>query len=1355
MTRSHLSRSLCAPAMKARRRVLFAALLAGAACALCLTNAARAAIITFSAATTISGSADVSAVGLSSYAYDLNNSTQTVNGVSFTGTNSTTTLGSNVTLSGFNGGNATSTYGSASSPFSGLPSNYQTVLSGGDYTIGATAVTVTLNNLTSGHQYATQVWVDDSRGGYGGRSETVTGGGGNTVTLNYNTNNNAGSLGQYTTGYFTASAGTQSFTLQGNTSTQLNALQLRDVTNLGYWNGTVATAGTATWDSNTTANFCTNVYSAAFANGTFSQATNLVPNVYFGDYYYDSGSSGGTAAVGTSTIKIAAGGVSTGTVTFLNNAAAYTLTSSGSAGITGATAVVLQGTGLVTFAGSNSYTGTTTISGGTLAIGGGGCLGSGGNYAGAIVTSNSGALVVKTTSNQTFGGLISGPGAMYQQGSGVTTISHTDSYTGATTVSGGTLVLNDGNTGDRAGSTLASTAININPGAVVALNNTCQFGWTATPTFTINGGTLTTANGTYQDTTPTLVLSNSATVALGSGGWSFTTPVAGTVQMFGLQSITASGTGNQITGAGGNSGIIDPRGPLTVQVTNPGDQLTIGAQIGQDGSNTTSLSKTGSGTLTLTGVNFYTGATTISGGTLQLGNGGTAGALSTSSTSSIVDNAALAFNRSDTALSISQVISGSGAVYQNGSGMTTLSNSNTLSGPVVVNGGTLSVTYGNNDAHGCLGHSSSLTINSGATVTTVNSSQNNNLLGGQGGTIATVTTINAGGRLMLNGYLQSLGPVTMAGGTLASAAVSGSYGGANLGSSTPSGSDALTAGGPGVQTSVISAPGVTITQPGGTVFDVAANGTPGYVDLNVTGTLSDASSLTCTGLIKKGAGLMLLSSSNNYSGGTTVSGGTLLVVGGGEIYSTLNADKANAITVNGGVLAVDNWGWQGNLGELWYSAPNIVVNGGTLAYVGSTANGSAARMFTIGASGATLVSGSAGQKWAVTSGGAYTSLGSNGGPLVLAGAGNGEIDAIIPGSGGLTMAGGGTWTLGGANTYTGATAVNAGTLSISGGYLSSSSSISIASGAAITTSVGHPFGGGGSVGAAWSISGTLANVNGSAATVSVPASVTLNNGTMSGNATTNAGYGFFFVGDAGAANTLTATGSANTISAYNIGIGYSSSISWTLTTPSSSDALTVSSIIGAPTSGAASGSLIKAGSGIVALTGANIYTGATTISGGTLAIGGSGYLGGGNYAAAISNSGALVVNTSSNQTFSGLISGGGTLYQAGGGVTLLTNTSNSFSGGLIVAGGVLRDGGTNPSTTGPLGTGPITIQNGATVDINGQSNTVNTFTIAGTGAAGQQGRWSTWAPIPLIPRCRRRTSRFPATPPSAATATST
>ena len=76
------------------------------------------------------------------------------------------------------------------------------------------------------------------------------------------------------------------------------------------------------------------------------------------------------------------------------------------------------------------------------------------------------------------------------------------------------------------------------------------------------------------------------------------------------------------------------------------------------------MTKIGSGTLTLSGVNTYTGVTTVSNGTLQLGNGTTDGSLTTSS---IVNNATFAFNNVATK-SYAIPISGTGAVTKSGAG---------------------------------------------------------------------------------------------------------------------------------------------------------------------------------------------------------------------------------------------------------------------------------------------------------------------------------------------------------------------------------------------------------------------------------------------------------------------------------------------------------------------------------------------------------------------------------------------------------------------------------------------------------------------------------------------------------------
>jgi autotransporter-associated beta strand protein len=95
--------------------------------------------------------------------------------------------------------------------------------------------------------------------------------------------------------------------------------------------------------------------------------------------------------------------------------------------------------------------------------------------------------------------------------------------------------------------------------------------------------------------------------------------------------------------------------------------------------------KLGTGTLTLTGDSTYTGGTTISAGTLQIGNGGSAGSI----TGPIVNNAALILNRSDAALNLSGNISGTGTVTKTGAGTVTLSGANTYTGGTTVSAGML------------------------------------------------------------------------------------------------------------------------------------------------------------------------------------------------------------------------------------------------------------------------------------------------------------------------------------------------------------------------------------------------------------------------------------------------------------------------------------------------------------------------------------------------------------------------------------------------------------------------------------------------------------------------------------------
>ena len=109
-----------------------------------------------------------------------------------------------------------------------------------------------------------------------------------------------------------------------------------------------------------------------------------------------------------------------------------------------------------------------------------------------------------------------------------------------------------------------------------------------------------------------------------------------------------------------------PAASRAVSLGTPGGTIDTNgndATLAQAIAGTGALTKSGAGTLTLTGANVHSGGTTIAAGTLQIGNGGTTGSLA----GDVVDNAALAFNRSD-AVTFAGAISGTGALTKLGGG---------------------------------------------------------------------------------------------------------------------------------------------------------------------------------------------------------------------------------------------------------------------------------------------------------------------------------------------------------------------------------------------------------------------------------------------------------------------------------------------------------------------------------------------------------------------------------------------------------------------------------------------------------------------------------------------------------------
>ena len=114
-----------------------------------------------------------------------------------------------------------------------------------------------------------------------------------------------------------------------------------------------------------------------------------------------------------------------------------------------------------------------------------------------------------------------------------------------------------------------------------------------------------------------------------------------------------------------------------------------------------------------------------------------------------------------------------------------------------------------------------------------------------------------------------------------------------------------------------------------------------------------------------------------------------------------------------------------------------------------------------------------------------------------------------------------------------------------------------------------------------------------------------------------------------------------------------------------------------------SGSLLKAGNGTLSLLGSNTFTGPTSISGGTLQLGnGTSGHDGSLASVSISNSGALVFDIASSQTYAGAISGTGNITKIGTGSMTFSNTNSNFTGLLAVNAGLVEF--TNPGAPADL-----------------------------------------------------------------------
>jgi autotransporter-associated beta strand protein len=289
-----------------------------------------------------------------------------------------------------------------------------------------------------------------------------------------------------------------------------------------------------------------------------------------------------------------------------------------------------------------------------------------------------GATVIDTGSNaMTFSGGVSGDGTLTKQGGAPLVLSGANTYTGATTVDAGTLALSGngsiaassdvtvagGATFDLSGTTAGATITSLDGGGAVHLGSETLTLGNASGSFAgiIGGaGGLTLAGGT-ETLTGANTYSGGTTISAGTidvgSDWALGT---GAVDLAPGTRLTFAANGLSL------ANVFTLRGDPTFEVT--GSQVDTLSGVLADGSVPGVLEKTGSGTLVLTGATTYSGGTTIAAGTLQVGTGGTAGALGGGP---IDDHGTLVLDRSD-AVILGQTLAGTGRIVQQGTGTLTV-----------------------------------------------------------------------------------------------------------------------------------------------------------------------------------------------------------------------------------------------------------------------------------------------------------------------------------------------------------------------------------------------------------------------------------------------------------------------------------------------------------------------------------------------------------------------------------------------------------------------------------------------------------------------------------------------------------
>lgn len=772
-------------------------------------------------------------------------------------------------------------------------------------------------------------------------------------------------------------------------------------------------------------------------------------------------------------------------------------------------------------------------------------------------------------------------------------------------------------------------------------------------------------------------------------------PSAGNVTVNGV--VTADSLSFSVDGyaIGGNS-TLTLSGANTIGVTNTGDTATISAPLGGTGG----FTKTGAGTLTLGAntSNSYSGAATVSAGTLNL-NGRTGAnaitgnlvigagnnnvpssvVLTQGANNQIADTATVTIkqdgfwnlasgNRSEKVGDLNLVESG----VATGTGTLTLGGNiradfggygnqpapATISGQLDLGGGVRDISIDD-----LVSMEISATVsNGGIQFSTVHGVGGSGapapltLRGTSANTFSGTTTVSSGYL-----YLNKPANVLAIGGNLNVGAANGSDDAIVIEEADgqiPT-TATVTAAGPGdLALSTHSQTIATLVLMGGGVSTTTGTLT---VNGNITSAASVASSTSVIGgkLDLGGATRLFDVSSGTLYVPAAVSNGAILKTGGGTLELVGSSTFTAPVAINGGtvqVLQVQDGGVSGGLG----AGTSITFDGGVLEYAVIGINGSTNRDVTLNAGGGTI---------RVTN------------PVTLA------MSGTFSGTGGLVKTGPGTLVLGGANanTYSGTTAFTDGTLTLSKpanvnavpGNLPIGDGTGAASSAIVTQGADEQIPDSATVTIVSDGFWNLASGNRSetiAALSMTGGSVATGSGTLTvnGNITTYAN-----------ASSATISGQLNF-----------GGVTRTLDIADGA-AATDLDLSAAMSNGA--GGLTKVGAGTLHLGGANSFSGPVAVNSGTLVAHGGSAIGD---SSDVTVAGSATLSIDGIETIGSLAGGGTVTLTSGNMLTVAGSTSTIFSGSISGAGSLTKTGsGTLTIIAQPMYTGS-TLVSGGTLALN-------------------------------------------------------